>query len=448
MSAKHAGDSGREITRRAFCRATGLGLSGLVLGRALAGGGDSTPTRDALLPPIATGHSTELCLNSRASQHSGLGGTATDQQLANILWAAGRAPFVGSYRDIRVATPTATYTYDPATHSLTYYSSATSSYAVRIEYDRELDFDAGISYVPALAASVALWHGTTSQMASCPIGTGLSFGIRSVSGLTTQLVAVSSDGSLPDPSTDTGRDLQEALANLGLCKQFWMGADLTPAQLSQVLWGGYGCTPHTVNSSRAGLTVPSSWARYVLSERIYVIQDSVWRYHNRLGGDLTTRDHRLELVYDSDVRAGLRQILPDLPEAPCYVLLGLTTAGLADWYSRIEAGFVAGGMLLQSASIGLACGIKAPLSSAEQASVRQLTQTPTDDYAYAVVAVGRRLADIDSDGDTDHDDYRALADCTDGPGVPADPTCTPADLDLDGDVDLADFARFQTGSEP
>ena len=224
-----------------------------------------------------------------------------------------------------------------------------------------------------------------------------------------------------------------------------MGADLTPAQLSQILWGGYGCTPHTVNSGRAGLTVPSSWARYVLSERIYVVQDRVWRYHNRQGGDLTTCDHRLELVLDADVRAGLRQILPDVPEAPCYFLLGLTADGLEDWYSRIETGFVAGGMLVQAASIGLACDLKAPLSSEEQTSLRELTQTPPEDHTYAVVAAGRRLADIDGDGDADLADFNALADCTDGPGVPANPACTPADLDPDGDVDLRDFARFQTG---
>ena len=447
MSFEFADNADRKIGRRAFCRAAGLGIGGLILGRAFADGGATGEALGALPPPMITGNSTELCFNSRASQHSGLSGTATPQQMANILWAAGRAPFVGSHRHIRVATPDATYTYDPATHELTYYSSATTSNALRITYDRELDFDAGISYMPALLASVSLWDGTTSQMASCPIGTGLSFGIRSVSGLTTELVAVSSDGSLPNPMTDGGRDLEQALANIGLCKQFWMGADLTPAQLSQVLWGGYGCTPHSVYGGHAGLTVPSSWARYVLSERIYVVQDRVWRYHNRQGDDLTTCDHRLELVHDADVRPGLRQILPDMPEAPCYILLGLTAAGLADWYSRIETGFVAGGMLVQAASIGLACDLEAPLSPEQQTSLQQLTQTPAEDYAHAVVAVGRRLADIDGDGDTDIADFNALADCAGGPGVPVDPACAPADLDTDGDAGLRDIARFQTGIE-
>jgi hypothetical protein len=95
-------------------------------------------------------------MNSRTSRHSGLSGTATDQQIANVLWAAGRAPVTGAFRTLYLKTRNATYIYRPENHSLEYYSSATVTNAFRINYDRERDFDAGVSYVLALWASVSL----------------------------------------------------------------------------------------------------------------------------------------------------------------------------------------------------------------------------------------------------------------------------------------------------
>ena len=89
-------------------------------------------------------------------------------------------------------------------------------------------------------------------------------------------------------------------------------------------------------------------AEYFLTNRIYVVNASVWRYCNRVGTNLATRDHRLELVQNADVRNAVRQVLPDLPAAPCYLLLCLTQTGLGVWYQRLETGFAAGGILVQS----------------------------------------------------------------------------------------------------
>lgn len=74
-------------------------------------------TVEPLPPPIATGNFVELCLNSRYSEHS-LTGTASIQQLSNVLYGAGKAPITGAYRNIYVATQAATYLYDPNNHSL------------------------------------------------------------------------------------------------------------------------------------------------------------------------------------------------------------------------------------------------------------------------------------------------------------------------------------------
>jgi len=183
-----------------------------------------------LPPPIITNNSVELCLNSRYSQHS-LSGIANNQQISNIVWAAGRVPITGSYRDIYIATPTATFLYDPNSHSLSWHSDdVTDDGAFQIIYESELDFDTGVSFMPALLASVSLWNSTESPVASCPKGIGypkarLIFGVQSVAGLTTELAVHSSlpedePGWLPDPCTVGDNSLEELLANLGYVVNF------------------------------------------------------------------------------------------------------------------------------------------------------------------------------------------------------------------------------------
>jgi hypothetical protein len=437
----HSGGGGA-ISRRRFCKAAALGLGGLAVGEYLGGQQARAENPGPLPPPIVTGHSLEICMNSRVSRHSGLSGTATDQQISNVLWAAGRAPIVGSYRTITLKTPHATYVYHPEDHSLEYSSSATVSNAFRLNYERELDFDAGVSYVLALWASVSLWTGTSSQVVSCPQQSDLNFGINSTAGLTTELVATSSDGSLPNPATDGANHLEEVLAKLRLRSTFRTDLELTPQRLSQILWAGYGCTPHTA-AGRGGLTVPSWIASYFLTNRIYVVNDRVWRYCNRIGSDMATRDHRLQMLQSSDVRDQLRAALPGLPDAPCYVLLCLTATGLTTWYQRLETGFVASGILLQGAGQGLGCAFRVPLTSDEQTAVKGIAQLPSGDYPYALVAVGHPPADLDGDGDIDAADLGALGGCLSGPDSSAGPGCAAADRDSDGDVDLADFAGIQ-----
>jgi len=56
-----------------------------------------------------------------------------------------------------------------------------------------------------------------------------------------------------------------------------------------------------------------------------------------------------------------------------------------------------------------------------------------------------RTGDTEFDGDVDRIDYRGLAQCMTGPGrVNGLCDCRFLDVDYDGDVDLGDFARFQT----
>ena len=51
--------------------------------------------------------------------------------------------------------------------------------------------------------------------------------------------------------------------------------------------------------------------------------------------------------------------------------------------------------------------------------------------------------DCDGDGDLDWADYVCLADCLTGPGGGVLSGCGTFDAELDSDVDLSDFSRFQ-----
>ena len=366
-------------------------------------------SREPLPEPIVTGNSVELCLNSRYSEHS-LTGTANNQQMANILWAAGKAPVTGTYRNIYVATPTMEYSYDPGTHSLSphsaqsvtdyknYFSRLADSSAFVINCDSNLAFDTGVAYQLATLASVSLGKSSESAVASCPVMTSLKFGVQEVRGLTSELVAHSSmpkgdPGWLPDPATNGQNKLEEVLANLKYVNKFSLG-NLTPEQISQLLWAGYGCTPHVVSGGRQGLTVPSAMAKYYLTGTIYLINEKgVYRYQNRNPRtDLRTMDHRIETINAADIRDKLRATVSSLPQAPCYIVVCLPKIGALITQERDfaleEVGFVAGNMLLQASAIGLGCHFETNLTSDEQVGIRGLTGIPFSDTPQVIISIG------------------------------------------------------------
>jgi hypothetical protein len=358
----------------------------------------STPgveSKISLPEPIFTGKSVEICLNSRYSYHNPTG-TASDQQLSNILWAAGKPPVTGAFRDIYVATSTATYLYDPSHNSLSWYSKDIADRgAFVINYERELDFDAGLSYMPAILASVSLWGSTESSVSSCPMRSKLYFGVQEVRGLTSELVAHSSvpeggDGWLPDPKTTGDDAIETVLANLKYTSNFNQ-TNLTKQQISQILWAGYGCTPHVSSNGRMGLTVPSAIARYFLTGTIYLVnEDGVYRYHNRNPDkDLTTRDHRLERISPADVRGNLQSAVSGLSQAPCYVILCLDSFYVRLEYAQLEAGFVAGNMLIQATAIDLGCYFKTKLTAGEQQAIQNATGIPSSHIPQAVISLGK-----------------------------------------------------------
>ncbi len=80
---------------------------------------------------------------------------------------------------------------------------------------------------------------------------------------------------------------------------------------------------------------------------------------------MTTGDHRLELIKKGDVRDALRSAVSDLPDAPCYIILCLDADDIDKWYARLEAGFVAGNLLMQGSAIGVGCWFTTEVSDEE-----------------------------------------------------------------------------------
>jgi hypothetical protein len=368
----------------------------------------SDSSLEALPAPIIAGNSVEICLNSRYSEHN-LTGTANNQQIANILWAAGKAPVTGTYRNMYVATPTGEYSYDPDTHSLSRHSdqkvtgysnyfSSVNDRAFVINGDSNLTFDTGVAYQLAALSSVSLWKSNEPAVANCPVMTSLQFGVQEVRGLTSELVAHSSvpqsdPGWLPDPSTNGQNKLEEVLANLKYVSKFSL-ENFTLQQVSQLLWAGYGCTPHVASGARRGLTVPSAMAKYYLTGTIYMVNEKgVYRYQNRNPKtDLRTIDHRIEPINATDVRDRLRAAVSSLPQAPCYIVICVPkVSALIDMerdFALLETGFVAGNVLVQASAMELGCHFKTTLTTDEQSGIRKLTGIPFSDTPQVIISLG------------------------------------------------------------
>jgi hypothetical protein len=216
-----------------------------------------------------------------------------------------------------------------------------------------------------------------------------------VRGLTSELVAHSSAPQgdpewLPDPSTDGQNKIEEVLADLKYVTKF-SAENLTLQQISQLLWAGYGCTPHVTSNGRMGLTVPSAMARYYLTGTIYLANENgVYRYQNRNPStDLTTRDHRIEPISSGDARNSLQAAVSGLPQAPCYIVICIgKDFGQQQNWALLETGFVAANVLVQGSAIGLGCHFDTALTADQQSAIRKATGIPSSDIPQVIISIG------------------------------------------------------------
>ncbi|MGQ9707728.1 MAG: nitroreductase family protein [bacterium] len=364
------------------------------------------------LPPVnIQGKPFEILSNSRYSVHSGFTSSLSSQVLSNILWAMSRVPSLGSgYREIYVATPENVYRYNPDSHNLithlagNHRYSANSAFEIGIAVERYEE--AGMVIQAGLLAAVSFWDSAAGSVTSCPMQFATNYansnwnpnhpilmvnvyGQRTGTGLTDSCVARSSDSTLPLPAT-TGSDTFELLLTALDFDTIFEQTSLPMQTLSQLLWAGYGVTPHMTTNGRRGTTIPSAIANYYLTGRIYLVSDSaVFRYHNRLppGNNLTTSDHRLELLIAEDRRDSLRAACPRLPQtAPDYIIIcvGDTSSN----YAMIEAGFAAFQFLLQAKAQNLGAFLAAPLSVTERSVIKTALNLTGSDQPVFVFAAG------------------------------------------------------------
>jgi hypothetical protein len=270
------------VNRREFIKILFVGTASALFNRAFNQKLPHLPGKFRALPdPQVNTFSSEIILNSRKSYHSGYSGVLSDQILANVLWAASRAPMVGSNRIIYVALPDNVYCYDPGSHDITVHVSGNhmseANLAFEVGVASDLSEDAGIDLYYAHLAATSFWVNTSSQPSCCPKESARTnanntwnsdlsiqmvncYGlIGTVSGVTSQCVAISSDASLPNPSTDGSIILENGLAALRYGDQF-SDTELSLSQISQLAWASYGNTPHTTSNGRAGITVASAIA--------------------------------------------------------------------------------------------------------------------------------------------------------------------------------------------
>lgn len=366
---------------------------------------------ESLPPPVVHGNSFEIVSNSRYSVRSGFTSSLPVEVLSNVLWATSRAPSLGSsFRELYVATPENVYLYDPAGHTMSVHLagnhrySSSSAFEVGIAVER--DEEAGLAIQAGLLAGVAFWSPGGGNAASCPMAFAANhansnwdplhtirmvnvYGQRTVTGLTDSCVARSSDTTLPLPATDRDDTFELLVTDLHQDSLFNPLA-LSAQDVSQLLWAGYGVTPHNASGGRRGTTIPSAVANYYLTRRIYLATDTaVMRYHNRRppGTSLTTSDHRLELVTSGDRRDLLRNACPQLPTtAPAYIVLSVTDTSNA-WHT-IEAGFAAYQYLMQANALLLAGHLTAPLSPAERSAIQTALGLPAADHPVIVFSAG------------------------------------------------------------
>jgi len=163
-------------------------------------------------------------------------------------------------------------------------------------------------------------------------------------------------GNLPQPMRDSTRSALSCIENMRFSHSFSSIAP-TIERISQILWAGYGCTPHTTHSGgtgdafrRQGKTIPSGNAVYDLV--LYTLmEDGIALYLNWDSGR-NVPTHSLRYVRRSNTIPKLCKCLPRIPESP-FCIIAASQGKLRQKSAVMEAGYAGLNISLQTEAIGL-----------------------------------------------------------------------------------------------
>jgi len=188
---------------------------------------------------------------------------------------------------------------------------------------------------------------------------------------------------LPRPRTQGPMSLEEALANRRSIRKYAIG-ELTPEQISQLLWSAQGITGGTPSKR----TAPSAGARHPLE--LYLCRDDgVWRYKIERH---TLVQHIGEDVRDKLGEAAWKQTF--ISNAPCVFAITANYTRSTERYGErgrvryvpMDAGHAVQNMLLQAVAMGLGAVCVAAF---DDFKIKQILQVSAIEDVLYLIPVGR-----------------------------------------------------------
>lgn len=200
--------------------------------------------------------------------------------------------------------------------------------------------------------------------------------------ITAKSVALPQVIALPTPRLKGAMSLEETLAQRRSVREY-ANEDLSPAEISQLLWAAQGIT------HPAGLrTAPSAGALYPL-EVYSVLRDGVYHYEPathqlraRARGDL-----RQPLFVACLEQESVKVAPVNIVIAVVYERLAVKYGNRAPRYAHIEVGHAAQNVLLQAVALNLGA---VPIGAFYDDQVKRALNLPADHEPLYVIPVGRR----------------------------------------------------------
>jgi len=208
---------------------------------------------------------------------------------------------------------------------------------------------------------------------------GFVFGISAV--YAQQLKAMERETSLPLPRLKGKISVEQAISERRSKRKF-TPQQLTPAQISQLLWSAQGIT----EKQRGFRAAPSAGALYPME--IYLLnKDGLFHY--------LPREHKLEQLLQKDLRRDLAAASLGqgfIAQAPVSIVIVAVYERITsrygsrgERYTDIEIGHIAQNVHLQAVALGLG---SVPVGAFNDQAVKGLLQLPEKEEPLYIIPVG------------------------------------------------------------